>query len=126
MATYHSSGAQFSSRVNGANGQKNGAKIRAAHLLVKHRNSRRRTSWREKEITRSEADADRMIRNYLKRIKSGEISLGDLAVRESDCSSARKRGDLYVIRDFNLCVTATANSVLVDILVKVICRKNLN
>jgi NIMA-interacting peptidyl-prolyl cis-trans isomerase 1 len=29
------------------------------------------------------------------RIRSGETSLGDLATSESDCSSARKRGDLY-------------------------------
>jgi NIMA-interacting peptidyl-prolyl cis-trans isomerase 1 len=28
------------------------------------------------------------------RIRSGAISLGDLAISESDCSSARKMGDL--------------------------------
>jgi NIMA-interacting peptidyl-prolyl cis-trans isomerase 1 len=28
------------------------------------------------------------------RIRSGQTSLGQLAVRESDCSSARKMGDL--------------------------------
>ena len=28
------------------------------------------------------------------RIRSGQVSLGDLAISESDCSSARKRGDL--------------------------------
>lgn len=28
------------------------------------------------------------------RIRSGQISLGDLAISESDCSSARKMGDL--------------------------------
>jgi NIMA-interacting peptidyl-prolyl cis-trans isomerase 1 len=28
------------------------------------------------------------------RIRSGQMSLGDLAVKESDCSSARKMGDL--------------------------------
>jgi NIMA-interacting peptidyl-prolyl cis-trans isomerase 1 len=28
------------------------------------------------------------------RIRSGQISLGDLAIKESDCSSARKMGDL--------------------------------
>lgn len=28
------------------------------------------------------------------RIRSGQTSLGDLAITESDCSSARKRGDL--------------------------------
>lgn len=28
------------------------------------------------------------------RIRSGQVALGDLAISESDCSSARKRGDL--------------------------------
>lgn len=28
------------------------------------------------------------------RIRTGQTTLGDLAVRESDCSSARKMGDL--------------------------------
>ena len=37
-----------------------------------------------------------ILRGYEKRIKSGEIGLGDLATSESDCSSARKKGDLYV------------------------------
>jgi NIMA-interacting peptidyl-prolyl cis-trans isomerase 1 len=35
-----------------------------------------------------------MIQEFEARIRSGETSLGDLAVSESDCSSARKRGDL--------------------------------
>lgn len=69
-------------------------KIRAAHLLVKHKGSRRPSSWRESEITRSKDEAMDIIRGYKSKIKSGETSLGDLAVTESDCSSARKRGDL--------------------------------
>lgn len=69
-------------------------KIRAAHLLVKHKNSRRPSSWRESEITRSKEEAMDIIRGYESKIKNGETSLGDLAVTESDCSSARKRGDL--------------------------------
>ena len=35
-----------------------------------------------------------IIRGHDQRIRSGETNLGDLAVTESDCSSARKRGDL--------------------------------
>lgn len=35
-----------------------------------------------------------MLKGYEEQIKSGSTSLGDLAVSESDCSSARKRGDL--------------------------------
>ncbi|KAK0711928.1 hypothetical protein B0H67DRAFT_647261 [Lasiosphaeris hirsuta] len=85
MAKYHSS-----SLV--AEGAQPG-KIRAAHLLVKHNQSRRPSSWREAEITRSKAEAETIIRAYETRIKNGE-SLGMVALTESDCSSARKRGDL--------------------------------
>lgn len=46
------------------------------------------------EITRSKDEARKIIEGYQERIKSGETTLGDLAVTESDCSSARKRGDL--------------------------------
>lgn len=35
-----------------------------------------------------------MLKGYESQIQSGSTSLGDLAVSESDCSSARKRGDL--------------------------------
>lgn len=69
-------------------------KIRCAHLLVKHRDSRRPSSWREAQITRSKDEATSIIRNHESRIRSGVTSLGDLATTESDCSSARKRGDL--------------------------------
>jgi peptidyl-prolyl cis-trans isomerase NIMA-interacting 1 len=72
-------------------------KIRAAHLLVKHRGSRRPSSWREAEITRSKDDAINIIQGHEKRIRSQEISLGDLSMTESDCSSARKKGDLLVV-----------------------------
>lgn len=124
-------------------------KIRAAHLLVKHNQSRRASSWREvspprflsdsvghavapdratcipcwetimerhgfrtgsrvlfrfatqlttvycqAEITRSKSEAEKIIRDYEARIHRGEVTLGELALTESDCSSARKRGDL--------------------------------
>ncbi|TKA81315.1 Peptidyl-prolyl cis-trans isomerase ssp-1 [Cryomyces minteri] len=89
MGTYHSSA---NVRPDGA-GQHEG-KIRAAHLLVKHRDSRRPASWREAEITRTKEEAMSTILGHEARIRSGASSLGDLAVTESDCSSARKRGDL--------------------------------
>ncbi|RCI14632.1 hypothetical protein L249_6543 [Ophiocordyceps polyrhachis-furcata BCC 54312] len=71
-------------------------KIRAAHLLVKHRGSRRPSSWREASpnITRSEDEARDIINGHKQKIKSGSVSLGELATTESDCTSARKRGDL--------------------------------
>ncbi|KAJ5591577.1 WW/Rsp5/WWP [Penicillium hispanicum] len=69
-------------------------KIRCSHLLVKHRESRRPSSWREAEITRSKEEAIEILKGYEQRIQSGEATLGDIAMSESDCSSARKKGDL--------------------------------
>lgn len=69
-------------------------KIRAAHLLVKHRESRRPASWREAAITRSKDEAREILREHEQKIRSGAAALGDLATTESDCSSACKRGDL--------------------------------
>ncbi|ORY15205.1 hypothetical protein BCR34DRAFT_559292 [Clohesyomyces aquaticus] len=69
-------------------------KIRAAHLLVKHRDSRRPASWREAKITRSSAEAMEIIKDYESKIQKGETTLSELATTESDCSSARKGGDL--------------------------------
>ncbi|KNG45387.1 peptidyl-prolyl cis trans isomerase [Stemphylium lycopersici] len=77
-------------------------KIRCAHLLVKHRDSRRPASWREPNITRSVEEARDMIQRYQEQIKAFEAgtndanakSLSELATTESDCSSARKGGDL--------------------------------
>lgn len=76
-------------------GAKDG-KIRAAHLLVKHKNSRRPSSWREANITRTKDEAISILKGHERRIRSGEVSLGDLSRTESDCSSARKKGDLFV------------------------------
>ncbi|KAG4305996.1 hypothetical protein PORY_000906 [Pneumocystis oryctolagi] len=69
-------------------------KIRVSHLLVKHRQSRRPSSWKDSNITRTKQEAMDIILGYEARIRSGEISLGELAMTESDCSSAKKAGDL--------------------------------
>ncbi|KAK1461358.1 peptidyl-prolyl cis-trans isomerase ssp-1 [Colletotrichum paranaense] len=90
MATHHSAGAGARSQaVPVPEG-----KIRAAHLLVKHKDSRRPSSWREAEISRTKEDALEIIKAHEAKIKSGSTTLGELALTESDCSSARKRGDL--------------------------------
>ncbi|KAL4742288.1 hypothetical protein BDV11DRAFT_180993 [Aspergillus similis] len=88
MATYHSGAAAY----HEAPSQE--GKIRCSHLLVKHRDSRRPSSWREAEITRTKEEAREILRGHQERIMRGEIRLGDLAMSESDCSSARKKGDL--------------------------------
>ena len=89
MAKHHSA---TSTRTNGSSSSD--GKIRAAHLLVKHKDSRRPSSWREANITRTKEEAMSIILGHEARIRSGAVSLGDLAVSESDCTSARKRGDL--------------------------------
>jgi len=77
-----------------ASGGSDGNKIRAAHLLIKHAESRRPSSWREAEITRSKDEARHIIEKHQKKIVDGDATLGELALTESDCSSARKSGDL--------------------------------
>lgn len=69
-------------------------KVRCSHLLVKHNQSRRPSSWREQMITRSKDEAVELIQKYIEQIKSGEESFESLASKFSDCSSANKEGDL--------------------------------
>lgn len=45
-------------------------------------------------VTRTKDEAMAIILGHEQRIRSGQDSLGALAMTESDCSSARKRGDL--------------------------------
>ncbi len=52
------------------------------------------TELLQAEITRSKDEAREIIREHEEKIKKGDITLGELAKSESDCSSARKRGDL--------------------------------
>jgi NIMA-interacting peptidyl-prolyl cis-trans isomerase 1 len=95
MAKYHSSKGAAPAHMAPQDG-----KIRCAHLLVKHKDSRRPASWREPRITRSKEEAKELIEQYLDQIQAYENdnntgkSLPELATTESDCSSARKGGDL--------------------------------
>ncbi|XP_002735945.1 peptidyl-prolyl cis-trans isomerase NIMA-interacting 1-like [Saccoglossus kowalevskii] len=66
----------------------------ASHLLVKHRESRRPASWKEDNITRTKEEALEILKEHRRRIVSGEISFAELASTESDCSSAKRGGDL--------------------------------
>lgn len=93
MAEHHSA-SEIRPEGGAANGKGADGKIRASHLLVKHKDSRRPSSWREANITRTKEDAMETILGHEARIRSGQISLGQLAKTESDCSSARKMGDL--------------------------------
>jgi len=68
--------------------------VRGSHLLVKHRDSRRPSSWREENITRSKEEALEILKGYISQIKNKEASFEELASKYSDCSSAKKGGDL--------------------------------
>lgn len=68
--------------------------VRASHLLVKHKGSRRPSSWREENITRTKDEARQILEDYRKQIEIGDSTLEDLAQKFSDCSSAKRGGDL--------------------------------
>ncbi|KAF9570658.1 hypothetical protein EC968_001545 [Mortierella alpina] len=69
-------------------------KVRVTHLLVKHTESRRPSSWREATITRTKDEALQRLQEFETKIKAGEAQISELATTESDCSSAKKAGDL--------------------------------
>uniref|UniRef100_A0A6G1SJU8 Peptidyl-prolyl cis-trans isomerase n=1 Tax=Aceria tosichella TaxID=561515 RepID=A0A6G1SJU8_9ACAR len=69
-------------------------KVRASHILVKHRDTRRPSSWREENITRSKEEAIDILKGYLDRINSGQATFEEIAQQYSDCSSAKRQGDL--------------------------------
>ncbi|KAJ7749042.1 hypothetical protein DFH07DRAFT_1035368 [Mycena maculata] len=68
--------------------------VRASHLLVKHSGSRRPSSWKEKEITRSKEEAIELLRGYQAQIGDSAQKFSELASVHSDDSSHDKGGDL--------------------------------
>eukprot|EP00041_Stephanoeca_diplocostata_P007515 m.106737 g.106737 ORF g.106737 m.106737 type:complete len:162 (+) comp16914_c0_seq1:45-530(+) len=67
---------------------------RAKHILCKHKDSRRPSSWREKDITRTVEEATAIIEGHRKAIVDGTSTFEEIATTESDCSSAKRGGDL--------------------------------
>lgn len=68
--------------------------MEASHLLVKHEGSRRPSSHRDENITRSKSEAREILEKYRKKIDSGEVEFAELASKYSDCSSYKKGGSL--------------------------------
>ncbi|NXG17970.1 PIN1 isomerase, partial [Grallaria varia] len=98
----HGSGSSGSSGTSGS-GSSGPGRVRCSHLLVKHNQSRRPSSWRQDKITRSKEEALELINGtwdngndwgYIQKIKSGEEDFESLASQFSDCSSAKAGGDL--------------------------------
>ncbi|KAG8727202.1 hypothetical protein FRC12_022714 [Ceratobasidium sp. 428] len=85
--------------------------MRASHLLVKHKDSRRPSSWKEvgivlawlvpilniiiqANITRSKAEAIDILKGFQTEINGDRDRFSKLASKHSDCSSYRSGGDL--------------------------------
>ena len=69
--------------------------VRAAHILIKHKNSRRPSSWKEENITRTEEEAKSILQDIIHQLQNG-ANFEALAQVSSDCSSAKRGGDLGV------------------------------
>ncbi|XP_064538644.1 putative peptidyl-prolyl cis-trans isomerase dodo [Drosophila montana] len=68
--------------------------VQCLHLLVKHKGSRRPSSWREENITRTKEEAQMLLEIYRNKIVNSEATFEELARSYSDCSSAKRGGDL--------------------------------
>lgn len=91
---YHAASGSSQWEHPGTNKSAPKAKVRAIHLLVKHKDSRRPSSWREENITRTKEEAIELLKKYIDMIEAGDSTFEDLASKFSDCSSAKKGGDL--------------------------------
>lgn len=72
--------------------------VQCSHILVKHAGSRRPSSWREDNIKRSKDEALDILNGYRHQIVSKEQTFEDLAKAYSDCSSAKRDGDLGMFK----------------------------
>ena len=72
--------------------------VRASHLLVKHKQSRRPASWRDESgaviSKRSVEEAVQTLKGYRQQIVDKKATFQELAKQYSDCSSAAQGGDL--------------------------------
>ncbi|KAK1352295.1 Peptidyl-prolyl cis-trans isomerase [Heracleum sosnowskyi] len=73
-------------------------KVSASHILIKHQGSRRKSSWKDPQgalISSTTRDAAVSQLSALRSdILAGVASFNDVASRYSDCSSAKRGGDL--------------------------------
>lgn len=75
-----------------------GNQVKASHILIKHEGSRRKASWKDPEgrvIKNTTRDAAvSQLKALRDDIVSGKTKFDDVASRFSDCSSAKRGGDL--------------------------------
>lgn len=67
--------------------------VQAAHILVKHRESRKPLTWQGIPVTRTKEEALQKLLALQKELDEG-ASFAALAQAHSDCSSAKRGGDL--------------------------------
>ncbi|KAJ4714234.1 Peptidyl-prolyl cis-trans isomerase [Melia azedarach] len=74
------------------------SQVRASHILIKHQGSRRKASWKDPEgrvITNTTKEsAISQLKALRDDIVSGKTKFDEAASRFSDCSSAKRGGDL--------------------------------
>ncbi|KAL3939775.1 MAG: hypothetical protein SGARI_001247 [Bacillariaceae sp.] len=75
--------------------------VRVFHILKKHKGSRRPSSWRNPKITATKEEAHEELEGLLEILQDEEgnpqelrATFEELARTESDCSSAKRGGDL--------------------------------
>ncbi|GAB4848485.1 Peptidyl-prolyl cis-trans isomerase NIMA-interacting protein 1 [Ancistrocladus abbreviatus] len=72
--------------------------VRASHILIKHQGSRRKASWKDPEgqviMNTTKETAISQLKSLREDIVSGKAKFEDVASRFSDCSSAKRGGDL--------------------------------
>jgi NIMA-interacting peptidyl-prolyl cis-trans isomerase 1 len=68
--------------------------IRCRHVLIKHAGSRNPENWQHQPVTRSREDAKQLLQDLAQDLRAGEITFEHLALKRSDCSSAKRGGDL--------------------------------
>eukprot|EP01122_Echinamoeba_exundans_P010165 TRINITY_DN3742_c0_g1_i2.p1 TRINITY_DN3742_c0_g1~~TRINITY_DN3742_c0_g1_i2.p1 ORF type:complete len:279 (-),score=73.20 TRINITY_DN3742_c0_g1_i2:165-1001(-) len=68
--------------------------VQASHILVKHNGSRNPSSWRQAHITRTKEEAAAIVAGYRNEIMTGMKTFEEIAREFSDCSSAKRGGDL--------------------------------
>lgn len=72
--------------------------VRASHILIKHEGSRRKASWKDPEgrviMNTTKESAIAQLKSLREDILSGKAKFDEVASRYSDCSSAKRGGDL--------------------------------
>jgi NIMA-interacting peptidyl-prolyl cis-trans isomerase 1 len=99
--TTNSSSAGDTTMMDSTSSSSKEGEVRVLHILKKHKGSRRPASWRNPKITSTREEAHEELEGLLEILKEEESDLTELratfeelARTESDCSSAKRGGDL--------------------------------